>query len=157
MNIASWLANNRDAQIDRERNDLLAGKPDTTAAEKLWAEIAAGDASVSDTLMWAQHVAKQIKANVIDARGQSSTVRERGALHALGVSGRADVYRDARHYMETFASFELLDDTGRAVPIQYLTGEQWVGLLKAEGYLRDVQHKTALNRVNEWRKEFGIE
>ncbi|MDH4466149.1 MAG: hypothetical protein QE290_19145 [Acidovorax sp.] len=139
---------------DPELLRVLDGRPDTTTAARVWAAIADGSASVEDTLAWAQHVAREIQANVIDGAERDAAP---AALRAIGFYGRVDVYRSAREYLETVATFEVLDEHGVPVRLARQPASAWLKLLRSAGHLLDVTDKTAHNQINAWRKELGIE
>lgn len=139
---------------DPELLRLLDGRPDTTTATRLWAAIAGGSASVDDTLAWAQHVACEIQANVVNGAERDAAP---AALRAIGFYGRVDMYRAAREYLETVASFEVLGEHGAPVQLARQPASAWLKLLRSAGHLHDVADKTAINQINAWRKELGIE
>lgn len=95
--LEKWIS--EDGWNDKTICEALNG--DTTAAAKVWTEIATGEASVSDALQWVKHVAASIQENVRD--GAQSSERERGALRAIGFYGRKDAYRDAKDCMNVLA------------------------------------------------------
>lgn len=159
MGINAWLEKHKDDDDfwDLETVKLLEGRTDITAASNLWKKIARGDAGVAETLMWVKIVAKRITADLIETRGQPSSDRERAALRAIGFYGPIDDFRDAKEFMKVFAMFHPLDENGEEMPNVRLTGKQWVKILKGAGYFAGINEGTAINRVNEWRSEFGIE
>jgi hypothetical protein len=110
MSINAWMAKHKDDDnfVDRETGEILSGRPNSTVAAKLWMAIARGEAGVAETLMWAQTVAKRIKADLIDESGQASSDRERAALRAIGFFGRVDAYREAKEYMSLISMFSPL-------------------------------------------------
>lgn len=133
---------------------VLDGRPDTTTAARVWASIDDGSASVEDTLAWAQHVAREIQANVVNGAERDAAP---AALRAIGFYGRVDAYRDAREYLETVASFDVLDEHGVPVRLTRQPASAWLKLLRSAGHLLDVADKTAINQINAWRKELDIE
>lgn len=139
---------------DPELLRVLDGRPDTTTAARVWSSIADGSASVEDTLAWAQHVARDIQTNVVIGAERDAAP---AALKAIGFYGRVDVYRAAREYLDTVAAFDVLDEQG--VPVQFARqpASAWLKLLRSAGHLLDVAEKTAINQINNWRKELGIE
>lgn len=139
---------------DLELLRVLDGRPDTTTAARVWAAIADGTASVEDTLAWAQHVAREIQANVIDGAERDAAP---AALRAIGFYGRVDVYRSAREYLDTVATFEVLDEHGAPVRLARQPASAWLKLLRSAGHLLDLEDKTAINKINAWRKDLGIE
>ncbi len=165
MNINTWLESKDKEPWDPEfgpdlpdfdLSDMLDGKINSTSAAKIWTKIASGEADVLDTLLWVQHVAGMITKNVMHARGTSSE-RERAALRAIGFYGPVDVYREAKEWMQLISDFGPIDEHGEPQPKFRITGNEWVTRLRRSGHLAGVDDKTALNRVLEWRKEFGIE
>jgi hypothetical protein len=157
MRINEYLekyAKKYDLDYGHEFQKILDGRPDTTKAAKIWAWIAKGEADVAETLVWAQHVAKQIDANVIH-----SDVRDHApaALKAIGFYGPADDDRRAKDYMQIISEFACIDKEGNELPGVRYTGSQWVRALKLQGFFDGVKEKTAINKVNKWRKELGIE
>ncbi|MDM7942454.1 MAG: hypothetical protein QUV35_07480 [Hydrogenophaga sp.] len=153
MTINDYLARLRDPEIDPDFEALL-DRPDTTRATALWASIAAGEASVEDTLRWAQHVAVKIEQTVINKAERDAAP---GALKAIGFYGRPDPYRAARDYMALVGSFPVASEDGQCRQAPRLTAEQWLEKLQAAGHLVGIPRKTAVNRINEWRQELGIE
>lgn len=139
---------------DPELLRVLEGKPDTTTAARVWGAIADGSASVEDTLAWAQHVASEIQANVVNGAERDAAP---AALRAIGFRGRVDAYRAAREYLETVAAFDVLDEHGAPIRLARQPGSAWLKLLRSAGHLLDVSDKTAINQILTWRKELGIE
>lgn len=139
---------------DLEFQCLLDGKLDTTTAARVWTEIADGSASVGNTLLWAVHVANQIKDSVINGSERDAAP---AALKAIGFYGQVDPYRPARESMEIVAAFDFLDEQGNALPSRRLPASEWLRMLRKAGYLDGINDKSALNRINEWRKDLGIE
>ncbi len=156
MNINSWLAKHAAGDFDEGFCKLLDGRTDTTAAKNIWMEIASGEASVEETLAWAQYVACKIKRDLLESKSETSSVRERVALRAIGFFGVVDTYREAKRLMDIIADFSPLDKNGKSLPNR-LTAEQWLQYLKSHGLMTEVNHKTALNLINTWRKELKIE
>lgn len=138
---------------DPEFQRLLDGKLDTTAATQIWTEIADGSASVESALLWVMHVAKQIKANVINGAERDAAP---AALRAIGFYGQSDPYRAARKHMDVIASFDAFDEQGQPISPRRMAANEWLKHLRQAGYLTEVSEKSALNRINEWRKELGI-
>jgi hypothetical protein len=139
---------------DPELLRVLDGRPDTTTAARLWASIADGSASVDDTLAWAQHVAQAITANVVNGAERDAAP---AALRAIGFYGRVDAYRSAREYLDIVASFDVMDERGAPVRLARQPASAWLKLLRSAGHLLDLEDKTAINKINTWRKELGIE
>ncbi len=136
--------------IDRRNVD---GRPlDTTEATKIWVSIANGKTDVGQALLWVQLIAKRIVNTVV-----VHSERDAGpaALKAIGFYGRSDPHRDAKRYMSDISTFDY-DDEGNSSSMRRITGKQWVGNLRKQGYLSDVKDKTAVNLVDIWRKELGI-
>lgn len=154
MQIDQFLLTNDTEQADAELASLLDGKPDTTAAAELWAAIADGSASVEVALAWAQHVAREIEKNVVNGADRDAAP---AALRAIGFYGRVDKYRTAKDYLATVASFDVLDEAGNPLPPERLPASQWLRLVRRAGHLVGVPDKTAINQINTWRKELGIE
>lgn len=155
MRIDHYLETTADGeQYDRELARLLDGKADTTTAARLWAAIADGSASVEDTLAWAQHVARKITANVINSGERDAAP---AALRAIGFRGRVDAYRAAREYLDIVAAFDVMDEHGVPLPLVRQPASAWLKLLRRAGYLLDIEDKTAINKINAWRKDLGIE
>lgn len=139
---------------DPELLRVLDGRPDTTTAARVWASIADGSASVEDTLAWAQHVAREVRANVVNGAERDAAP---AALRAIGFYGRVDVYRAAREYLATVSSFPVVDERGVQVQLAQQPASAWLKLLRRAGHLLDVADKTAINQILTWRKELGIE
>ena len=157
MNIDEYLKEWRDTTdgwIDKSFYDLLH-KGDTSEAARIWSEIADGTASVPDTLMWAKHVATKVVKQVVSADTFANR-RAEAALKAIGFSGQIDKFRDAKRCMEVLGAFDIIDDQGNSVPKRW-SGRKWVESLRSMGFLNDVPDNTAITRVNEWRKEFGLD
>ena len=148
------LSKSGESECDLEFQRLWEGRSDTTIASRIWKEIAAGSASVVDTLVWSMHVANQIKNNVIDGSERDAAP---AALKAIGFYGQVDQYRSAREFMEIAGTFDFLDEQGNALPRRRLTASQWLVLLRKSGHLSGLNDKSAPNRINEWRKDLGIE
>lgn len=139
---------------DLELHRLLDGRRDTTTAARVWASIADGSASVENALAWAQHVAREIAANVVNGAERDAAP---AALKAIGFFGRPDPYRAAREYLDIVASFDVMDDHGAPVQLSRQPASAWLKLLRNAGHLLDLEDKTAINKINAWRKELGIE
>lgn len=155
MRIDHYLKQRADADFsDPELLRLLDGKRDTTTAARLWASIADGSASVDDTLAWAQHVAQAITGNVVNGAERDAAP---AALRAIGFYGRVDAYRSAREYLDIVASFDVMDEQGVPLPPARQPASAWLKLLRSAGHLVDLEDKTAINKINTWRKELGIE
>ncbi len=157
MHINEYLkraAEQWDGPHDPEFEALLDGKTDSTAAGRFWAAVADGSASVEDTLAWAQKVARRVVADVVN--GSDRDVAP-AALKAIGFYGRIDKYRTARDYMSLIAEFAVLDEQGNPLPVERLPATQWLRLLRRAGHMKDLEEKTAINKINAWRKELGIE
>lgn len=157
MRIDHYLQNlppNIGEHSDPELQRVLDGRPDSTTAARVWVSIADGSASVEDTLTWAQHVACEIQSNVVNGAERDAAP---AALRAIGFYGRVDVYRSAREYLDTVATFEVLDEHGVPVRLARQPASAWLKLLRSAGHLLDVTDKTAINQINTWRKELGIE
>lgn len=159
MGINTWLEKHKDDDdwVDKDVANLLSGRTDSQAAAKLWKAIARGEAGIVETLMWAKVVAKRITGDLIEADHQKSSDRERAALLAIGFYGRVDDYREAKEYMSIISSFHPLGEGGEELPNARLTGKQWLKCMRAAGHFEETDDKTAVNRINEWRTELGIE
>lgn len=149
MRIDQYLQEVPPAPYDPELQRLLDGKADTTTAATLWASIADGSAAVEDTLAWAQHVAREIATNVVKGAERDAAP---AALRAIGFYGRVDAYRSAREYLVTVASFPVLDEQGAPVQLARQPASAWLKLLRNAGHLLDLEDKTAINKINTWRK-----
>lgn len=154
MRIDQFIREAASEHHDAELQRLLDGKPDTTTAANLWASIADGSASVADTLAWAQHVAREIAANVVNGTERDAAP---AALRAIGFYGRVDAYRAAREYLDLVASFPVVDERGVQVQLARQPASAWLRLLRSAGHLLDLEDKTAINKINTWRKELGVE
>jgi len=134
---------------------LLEGRCGTTEdAKQIWESIANGEAHVVEALLWAQCVAKRIRQVVINKTERDPAA---AALKAIGFYGVPDPYRDARECMISVADFDVLDDGGNWVRPKRSTAEQWLKFLRSQGHFTSVKNKTAINKINEWRKEFSID
>jgi hypothetical protein len=154
MRIDEFMRANDIGHDDLELEALLGGKTNTTAAARMWASIADGSASVWDALAWVQHVARKIDKNVVNGSDRDAAP---AALRAIGYYGRVDKYRTARDYLVTVASFDSIDEAGNNLVPERLSALKWLRLLRSAGHLLDVNDKTAINHINAWRKELGIE
>jgi hypothetical protein len=143
-----------DGPHDPKLEALLGGKPDSTAAGRFWAAVADGSALVDDTLAWAQQVARRVVADVVNGPDRDAAP---AALKAIGFYGRIDKHRTARDYLALIAEFDVLDEQGNPLPPERLPASQWLRLLRRAGHLAGVPDKTAINQINTWRKELGIE
>ena len=160
MNIKDYIkqAHKRDPDIgdfgpNFER--LLEGRCGTTEdAKQIWAAIADGTAHVVETLLWAQCVAERINQDVI--RG---TKRDKApdALKAIGFYGVSEPYRRAKECMISVADFNVLDSNGNEVRPKRGTAEQWLKFLRSQGHFCRTKKKTAINMINTWRKDLGID
>jgi hypothetical protein len=138
---------------DIELARLLDGTSDSTAAARLWAQIAQGKAGVGETLLWAQEVARRVVAGVVDGPDKDAAP---AALRALGFYGPVDKYRAARQCMETIAAFSVIDEQGDLTEQRRIPASKWLKILRAQRHLLDVDDKTAINHINAWRRELGI-
>lgn len=157
MHINEYLkraAEQGDGPHDPELESLLDGKLDSTAAGRFWAAVADGSASVDDTLVWAQKVARRVVADVVNGSDGDAAP---AALKAIGFYGRIDKHRSARDYLELITEFDVLDEQGNPLPVERLPAPQWLRLLHDAGHMTDLETKTAINKINAWRKELGIE
>lgn len=154
MRLDQYIQQLGEGTPDQELQRVLDGKPDTTTAARMWASIADGSASVGDTLEWAQHVARQITANVVNGAERDAAP---AALKAVGFYGRVDAYRAAREYLSIVASFPVLDEQGATVQLARQPASAWLKLLRSAGHLVDIDDKTAINKIGIWRNELGIE
>ncbi len=127
---------------------------DTTQAAQIWAQIEEGTASVAETLLWAQRVAHRVNTTVVTSTQIVANRRAEAALKAIGFYGQIDDYYYARNFMEDWSAFKSLDEIG---PSPRVSAKTWLQLLKKEGYLLDATEKSAINRINEWRKELNID
>jgi hypothetical protein len=136
---------------------LLRGRGGTTGdAMEIWREIATGDADVVQTLIWVQRVAERICKDVV---GKSERGRDAApaALKAIGFRGPPERERRAKECMRTISDFDVLDDSGNWVRQKRLTGNQWLKFLRSQGHLEKMKDKNAINKINQWRKDFGID
>lgn len=81
--------------ISQTLQDALRGN-NTTASADMWRAIADGQASASEILTWATHVAGRIVEEVIDADFDGANRRAGAALHAIGFFGPIDKNRGLR-------------------------------------------------------------
>ncbi len=115
-------------------------KKAATHAADIWRAIATGEASVSATLTWAQHVAKRIQAEVLDAE-LIGTERPRAALAAIGFRGPVDRHLAVKYDLSVYLDFS--PDAGAPEALEFL---------QKRGHLLDMPRKVALTRIAEWRK-----
>lgn len=134
--IQQWAADG--GEYDLRFQQALDG--DTTAAAEIWSSIASGEIDAAEAMLWARYVAQQVQADVIDA-DLDSTERPRAALAAIGFRGQVDRHAAAKRRLDILVEFD--PDIGNG---------ELVAALKADGHLLGMSHKTALNRVAEWRR-----
>ncbi len=156
MRIEQYFQQTLEAQnvSDPEFESLLSGKIDSTTAARVWLAIADGSASVDQTLRWAQHVARQVDARVIKSKASDAAP---AALQAIGFYGPIDRHRAARECLDIIASFPMYGEDHEPLPAKKMPASMWLKLMRKAGHLVDLNDKTALNRINEWRIELGID
>lgn len=155
MRIDKYIQQAADYEFDDlELQKLLDGKTDSTKAARVWSSIAEGSAPVEIALLWMQHVAREVIANVVDNDERDAAP---AALRAIGFYGRLDAYRNARDYFATVASFNVIDEQSNPVVLGRQPASVWLKLLRSAGHLKDIDDKTAINKINTWRKELEIE
>jgi len=160
MNIKGYIkqAHQRDPDIGDfgpEFERLLEGRSGTTEdAKQIWAAIADGEAHVVETLLWAQSVAKRINRDVIHKTERDAAP---AALKAIGFYGVSEPYRSAKECLTSVADFDVLDDDGNWVRPKRGTAKQWLRFLRSQGHFSSTKDKTAINKINAWRKELGID
>ena len=162
MNINKYLASryeSHESEFDygpefQRLLDATSGVPsDTTAAARLWERIARGEEGVVETLLWAQHVAKAITKSVINSQERDAAP---AALKAIGFYGRVDPYRDAKWELEIWLEFDSIDERGNPIPKKRPTAAECLRYLNMGGHMLGIPEKTALNRISEWLREFGL-
>ncbi|MCX7143737.1 MAG: hypothetical protein NT123_22375 [Proteobacteria bacterium] len=136
---------------------LLSRRGGTTIdAMELWKEIASGDADVVQTLYWVQCVAERICKDVVGKSGRGRDAAP-AALKAIGFYGPPESERRAKECMRMISDFDVLDESGNWVSQRRLTGSEWLKFLRSEGHLKKMKDKTAINKINQWREEYGID
>ena len=137
--------------------NATSGVPsDTTAAARLWERIARGEEGVVETLLWAMHVAEAITKSVINSRERDAAP---AALKAIGFYGRKDTYRDAKEMLFSWfvlCAIDSIDEHGNSTPPKRPTAAECLRILNMHGHMLGIPEKTALNRISEWLREFGL-
>jgi hypothetical protein len=141
MRIDEYLRGLSHAQCDHGSGFERALSGDTSEAAQIWSQIASGAADVPEAVTWVWHVAGRIQREVVDSKLLGSD-RPRAALSAIGFSGTIDRHLAAKEILESVVAF-FPDVSNRAL----------VEHLQERGHLAGMSHKTALNRVAEWRKQ----
>lgn len=154
MRIDEYLKQHHDYESDNDLERLVKGHKNSTIAAEFWSTIADGSADVSETLIWVQQVAKEINEHVINGKDRDASP---AALKAIGFWGRIDRDHATRELMKILAAFDEIDDKGHPLPRARWTATRWLECLHSHGLLQEVSEKTALNKINNWRKDLGIE
>jgi hypothetical protein len=154
MRIDEYLEEPDAYEADKNLERLVNGHKNSTIAAELWSAIAEGSADVGETLIWVQHVAEEISKHVINGNDRDAAP---AALKAIGFWGRIDNDHAARELMEMLSAFDEIDDKGHHVPRARWTATKWLACLRSHGHLQVIPEKTALNKINNWRKDLGIE
>lgn len=129
---------------------------DSTVAARVWLAIADGSIETDIALLWVHHIAKQIKASVIDNKDVGVN-RANEALKAIGFAGQVDKHHAAKEFMRNnVVLFEAIDENGRSIPSKPLTTSEWFNILKLHNLLPSDDRKTSMTRINEWRRELNI-
>lgn len=140
MNIENFLKQSAEMGDEYTLEFAQALQGDTTRVAEVWRGIASGEMNVACTLMWAQHVAGRIQAEVMDA-DLSGVERPRAALAAIGFRGPVDKHRAVKEDLITFADF-----------FPDATNPEILEFLQRRGHLQDMPRNVALTRIAEWRK-----
>jgi hypothetical protein len=154
MRIDEYLKQHQDYESDNDLERLVKGHKNSTIAAALWSTVADGSADVVEALIWVQHVAKEINKDVIHGKDRDMAP---AALKAIGFWGRIDRDHAARELMEILAAIDEIDDKGHPLPRARWTATRWLECLHSHGHLHEIPEKTALNKINNWRKDLDIE
>lgn len=85
--------------------------PSRSAVKKLWVAIADGKASEATCAAWAVHVARRVKAELIDNYDGNDRQRGTKALQALGMYGVSGKHERARRIFDILAIFDDADQS----------------------------------------------
>jgi hypothetical protein len=154
MRIDEYFKQHHDDDSDKDLERLVKGHKNSTIAAELWSTIADGSADVGETLIWVQHVANEINEHVVNGKDRDAAP---AALKAIGFWGRIDHDHATRELMEILAAFDEIDDKGQPLPRTRWTATRWLERLRSHGHLQEISEKTARNKINNWRKDLGIE
>lgn len=154
MRIDKYLKNPHAYEANKNLERLVKGHKNSTDAAELWSAIADGSADVGETLIWVQHVAKEIGKHVINGEDRDAAP---SALKAIGFWGRIDTTNATFELMKMLAAFDEIDEKGSPLPRTRWAATKWLECLRSHGHLKGISEKTARNKINIWRKDLGIE
>jgi hypothetical protein len=121
---------------------------DSTAAAAMWRAIADGQASASEILTWATHVAGRIKKEVLDVNfvkeGGHSSRRADAAHRAIGLYGKIDRDRQLRADIALFYKGESKLSRIEVAEVLQIIGSDLDGLTL----------KNAIKKIDRIRKKY---
>ena len=133
---------NEHFEIAIGRNKERTGLKQRFAVEKVWREMANGDADRHDRDEWLSYIAKRVVAGVIDDVDFDDKDKGQAAISALGLTGRRVVDSEL---LEDLDTLQRLADI--LIPNRKMSSSEKVRSLRQRGHLQGLSDSAAVKKI----------